>query len=61
MIGLMGLVIFYCLREMWHSSATFPAGGCLVGMGLAVIVIVLKVQALRTAKGRNEESPRSKV
>ena len=61
MIVLMGSVIFFCLREMWNSSEPFQEGRCLFGLIVAPIVIVLKVQAMRAAKTRSEESRRSKV
>lgn len=47
MIVLMGIVIFFGMQELWRSAAPLGEGRYLFTMGLAVVVIVLKVQALR--------------
>jgi len=47
MIVLMGIVIFFGVQELWRSAAPLAEGRYLFAMGLAVVVIVLKVQALR--------------
>jgi len=49
MIGLMAIVIFMCGQELLASPAPFSEVRCLVASGLACLVIVFKVQALKNA------------
>ncbi|MGH7961744.1 MAG: hypothetical protein ACRERD_07930 [Candidatus Binatia bacterium] len=50
MIGLMGAVLFYCGQILLRSETPLNEFRCLFGMSLAVVVIVLKVKAMRAAK-----------
>jgi NAD/NADP transhydrogenase beta subunit len=50
MIVLMAAVLFVCAQELWHSTARLSEVRCMLGMGLAIAVIVLKIQALRQNK-----------
>lgn len=61
MIGLMGAAIYYCGKIVWSSPAPLSEFRCLFGMGLAVIVIVLKVKAIQAAKATREESRKLQV
>lgn len=56
MIGLMGAVIYYCGHIIWSSPTPSGEFRCLFGVSLAVVVIVLKVKAMRAAKAAREES-----
>ena len=47
MIGLMLAVICFCLFDLWSSPARL---GCVVGIGGAIVVIFLKINALKQAR-----------
>lgn len=47
MIILMGAMIVFCLQELWQSPAPLNETRYLFAIGLAVLVIVLKVNAIR--------------
>jgi hypothetical protein len=49
MIGLMAIVIFVCGQELLASPAPLSEVRCLVASGLACLVIVFKIQALKNA------------
>ncbi|TMA60331.1 MAG: hypothetical protein E6J80_02365 [Deltaproteobacteria bacterium] len=49
MIALMGALIVFCLQEIWRSPAPLSEARYLLSIGIAVLVIVLKVRALRQA------------
>ena len=50
MIVLMGAMIFFCLQELWQSPSPFHEPRYLLAIGLAVLVIVLKVNTIRRVK-----------
>ena len=47
MIGLMLAVICFCLIDVWSSPAPLQ---CVVGIGGAIVVIFLKMNALKQAR-----------
>ena len=47
MIGLMLAVICFCLIDVWSSPAPLR---CVVGIGGAIVVIFLKMNALKQAR-----------
>ncbi|MEW6297667.1 MAG: hypothetical protein AB1671_08000 [Thermodesulfobacteriota bacterium] len=49
MIVLMSITIFFCLQELWQSPTPLSETRYLVAIGLAALVIVLKVNAIRRA------------
>lgn len=51
MIVLMAITIFFCLQELWHSPAPLSETRYLFAVGLATLVIVLKLNALRRNRG----------
>ena len=55
MIVLMGTVIFFSVRDLWHSPTPLSETRYLFAAGLAVIVIVLKLKALRNAATGGEK------
>jgi len=66
MIALMGAVIVFCVLEMWRSPAPLNESRCMFSIGLAVVVIALKVSALRKAgaggrEGSRVEGPESRL
>jgi hypothetical protein len=50
MIVLMGAMIFFCLQELWQSPAPLNESRYLLAIGLAMLVIFLKVNAIRRTK-----------
>lgn len=52
MIGLMVGVIVYCLMEIWNNTSELLQ--CSVGIGGGVLVILLKVSALKKARQKTE-------
>jgi hypothetical protein len=52
MIVLMGIVIFFCVQEIWRSPAPLSEIRCLFSMSIAVLVIILKAGALWKAAGK---------
>jgi hypothetical protein len=55
MIILMGAVIFFSVQDLWRSPAPLSETRYLFAAGLAVIVIVLKLKALRKAATGGEK------
>jgi len=49
MIMLMGVVIFFGVQEIWKNPASEDMYRYAVAIGFAVLVIVLKIKALRSA------------
>jgi len=50
MIMLMGVVIFFGVEEIWKNPSSEDAYRYLLSIGIAIVVIVLKIQALRKSK-----------
>ena len=50
MIMLMGVVIFFGGQEIWKNPSSEDAYRYLLSIGIAIVVIVLKIQALRKSK-----------
>jgi hypothetical protein len=59
MITLMGALIIFCSQQIWRSSAPLSESRYLLSIGIAVLVIVLKLRELRQAGAG--EAPKSRV
>jgi len=58
MIVLMGALIAFGLQEIWRSSEPWGEFRYMLSIGIATLVIVLKVRELKQAEATGEEKPR---
>ena len=58
MITLMGALIVFDLQMIWRSPAPLSETTYFVSIGIAALVIVLKVRAIRRAAAGGEEESR---
>jgi len=49
MIMLMGVVIFFGLQEIWKDPSSPDMYRYVLSIGIAILVIVLKIKAMRKA------------
>lgn len=54
MIMLMGVVIYFGARELWDNPKSEDATRYIFASGLALVVIVLKIKALRKSNSASE-------
>jgi hypothetical protein len=59
MIVLMGALIFFGVQEIWRSPEPLGETRYMLSIGIAVLVIVLKVKALRKAADEKKSGVRS--
>ena len=58
MIVLMGALIVFGVQEIWRSSEPWGEFRYMLSIGIATLVIVLKVRELKQAEATGEEKPR---
>lgn len=54
MIMLMGVVIFFGVQEIWKDPSSPDMYRYLISIGIATLVIVLKIKAMRKAAALEE-------
>jgi len=58
MIVLMGALIVFGVQEIWRSSEPWGEFRYILSIGIATLVIVLKIREMKQTAAASEEKPR---